>query len=119
MTRAGRFEKAPDIPILPILEYLTGAPADLLGSTPWGRKMRCPFHTDNHPSAAINHQGTAFKCMSCDRAGDAIKLLREEEGLDFPDALRIAQELTGVESGTVSPRSARPGRDPLEGLLVG
>lgn len=118
MTRP-RLGKAPDIEVIPILEYLTGTTVELLGSVGWGRKCRCPFHDDRHPSAAVNSSGLAFDCKSCGRHGDALSLLISEEGHDFPAALRLAKELTGVEGGEVpgGVGAGQPGGDICD-LLV-
>lgn len=96
--RAGRNRRdVPQFPIAPILEalgfenvpHVTGGHA----------KVRCAFHGDRTPSASVSRLG--FTCFVCDRSGDAIKLIREEESLGFEDAVKRCAELTGVQDREV------------------
>lgn len=68
------------------------------------RVLRCPFHDDTTPSAHVSEFG--FQCFACQVSGDAIKLLREQEGLDYQTAVTILQERAGGED-----RASAPERD--------
>ena len=47
----------------------------------------CPFHSDKKPSFSINQQKQFYHCWSCKASGNAIKFIREYEGLDFIEAV--------------------------------
>jgi DNA primase len=98
-----RYEReVPELPVAPILKELTGEDVLEVEKGFGWRKISCPFHLDRTPSASISFLG--FHCFSCEREGDAYKLLMTETGCDFNEALRRAREIAGVES------SSRPGR---------
>lgn len=105
-----RSSKAPQFPIAPILEELglENVP-HLIGEKRYG-KVRCIWHPDTKPSAHVSQYG--FICFACGKEGDAIKLIREEEGLNFEAAVKRCQELTGNED-----RGGAPERDWGESLL--
>lgn len=48
----------------------------------------CPFHTEKTPSFKVSPAKQIYKCFGCGETGDAIKFLREYEGLSFLDACR-------------------------------
>lgn len=72
-------------------------------------RLRCQFHEDRTPSAAVNHELDAFACHSCGRTGDALKLLQTELRLTFRETIERAKALTG-EAGTISAKPARKRR---------
>jgi DNA primase len=69
------------------------------------QKYSCVFHPDRSPSASINQ--VSFTCHSCGRKGDAISLIREERGVDYFEAVRIASELAPSEGGAVRRKPRR------------
>lgn len=81
---------------------LLGEPARQDASGLW---WVCPFHPDRNPSFVVRHGG--WKCFGCGARGDAVDLVRQLEGLAFPDAARRAVELSGGV-GTFEPSSYRP-----------
>jgi hypothetical protein len=61
------------------------------GATFKGTACRCPFHDDNHPSAAIyskNGSGWRFKCQVCGIGGSIIDVIAKIEGVEPNDILR-------------------------------
>lgn len=74
--------------ILPIL-YAYGMERE-----PIGRRAWCPFHADSTPSASVDLDKQLFYCHVCGIGGDAITLIRERSGADYPTALAKAQELS-------------------------
>lgn len=48
----------------------------------------CPFHPEKSPSFRVNDAKGFYHCFGCGANGDAIKFLRETEGLSFIEALR-------------------------------
>lgn len=80
----------------------------------------CPFHKEKTPSFHVNEERGFYHCFGCGASGDAIKFLREQDGLTFVDAIRYIAEHQGiqiVETGTDAERreqsEARRRRDEL------
>jgi DNA primase len=57
----------------------------------------CPFHKEKTPSFHVNDERGFYHCFGCSASGDAIKFLRELDGLSFVDAVRHIAELQGIE----------------------
>lgn len=57
---------------------------------------RCPWHDDSRPSLQINPQRQSFKCWVCDIGGDIFSFVMKIENADFPEALAILSEKTGI-----------------------
>lgn len=105
--RGMRAEPIPSYDIGPILEHIGATlPYSIRGG--W-QKMRCPFHTDQTPSASVNFSVNKFNCFSCGVRGDGIDLLRAAEGTDFKDAHEEAARISGQSMQGVRGRG-RPGR---------
>jgi len=77
----------------------------LPGGVGW-KSMRCPFpeHNDRNASARVNLELGGFRCLACGVSGDAIKIIREREGMSFGQAVVFAREVLGASVETV-PRS--------------
>ena len=67
----------------------------------------CPFHAEKTPSFNVNATGGFYKCFGCGVSGDIITFVRETEGRDFFDALRVLADMAGMEM----PEKFRGGRD--------
>jgi len=92
--------KAKDYPIAPVLEALGAQDVPRVkGAT--RRKVVCPFHADRTPSATVSQYG--FVCYACGVSGDAIKLIREQEGRSYPDTIRRVEEIVGGTGGETPP----------------
>lgn len=74
-------------------------------------KIQCQFHDDEHPSASWDARG--FKCHACGVWGDAVRLVKEQEGVDWREAYEIAAGIAGDEHEEVA-EVPRPG-GPLPG----
>jgi hypothetical protein len=74
---------------------------------------RCPFHKDHDPSFQVDSERKTWKCWPCNLGGDAIELVEQVGKVGFPEAVRIAAELSGIvaASGT-NPRPAPRPRPP-------
>ncbi len=81
---------------------------------PRGLTILCPWHNERTPSCSVRcaADGTlAVHCFACDVGGDVFDLVAVAHGLDtrrdFPEVLRLAAELAGVELGGIGiPRGA-------------
>ena len=60
-------------------------------------KVSCPTgdHEDRTPSATVNRSTGRVHCFSCQFSGDAIDLIQFKEGVDFLEAVKIAEAITG------------------------
>lgn len=78
------------------------------------QRMSCPFHEDRTASASVNHEKNGYRCHSCERHGDSLKLLMTERGLTFREALDLGKTLIGVmPNGTVRTVKKRRASDLL------
>jgi DNA primase len=64
-----------------------------------GRSLKglCPFHNEKTPSFIVSPERGIAYCFGCNRGGDIFKFMQEVENVDFPDALKILAERTGVK----------------------
>ena len=60
-------------------------------------KGLCPFHSENTPSFNVSQSKQFYHCFGCGASGDAIKFLREYEGLSFLDAIEKLASIANVE----------------------
>ncbi len=64
----------------------------------WGL---CPFHAEKTPSFSVLPERGIFKCFGCGQGGDIISFLRELDGLEFIEALKLLADQAGVELPTL------------------
>lgn len=57
----------------------------------------CPFHTEKTPSFSVSPDKQLYYCFGCHKGGDVIRFVEEEEGLDYPDAVRFLARRAGLE----------------------
>src|SRR3989338_2920133 len=60
-------------------------------------KARCPFHQEKTPSFIVSPDKGIWHCFGCGLGGDAFTFIQRMEKVEFPDALKILAERTGVE----------------------
>lgn len=86
-------------------------------------KVCCPFHQERTPSCYIYPDQQTYHCFGCGAHGDVITLVREQEGLDFVDAVeylarRAHIELVFEERGSSAPSMDRSEREQLLAAMV-
>ena len=63
------------------------------GRTLWGL---CPFHSEKTPSFTVSPDNGLFHCFGCGAGGDVITFIRKMENLDYPEAVQLLCERTGL-----------------------
>jgi hypothetical protein len=69
----------------------------------------CPFHGDTYRSASVSFSRDAFHCFACPAKGDVIGLIRQQEGVPYGEAFRIAET---ISEGSYPPLSRKSARKP-------
>jgi DNA primase len=66
----------------------------------------CPWHADSRPSLQVNTEKQIWKCWVCDIGGDVFNFLMQDEGLNFPEALKKLAERAGIPLAPTAGRRA-------------
>ena len=67
----------------------------------------CKFHNDHVKSARLNIDGGGFRCFACDMAGDVYSIIMKREGVNYGEALKIAEGITGESNGELRNKPRR------------
>jgi DNA primase len=72
----------------------------------------CPFHQGTHRNFSVSTKKRMYYCFVCGEGGDVFHFLQKRLGMDWPSAVRMVAEKSGIEVREVETR--REGPDPRE-----
>lgn len=77
------------------------------GQRLWGL---CPFHNEKTPSFSVNEQRNLYHCFGCGESGNVYGFLMKNQGLSFPEAVRLLADKIGVHIPETNEDSAASAR---------
>ena len=72
----------------------------------------CPFHQGTRRNFSVVPAKRLYHCFVCGESGDVFKFLQKRLGVEWPEAVKMVGEKTGIE--VVDTRTRRDGPDPRE-----
>ncbi len=57
----------------------------------------CPFHSEKTPSFTVSPDKQIFYCFGCGTGGNVFSFLMKQEGLSFPEAVRVLGKRYGID----------------------
>ncbi len=74
----------------------------------------CPFHQGTHRNFSVSPKKRMYYCFVCHEGGDVFRFLQKRLGVEWPAAVKLVGEKSGIEVREVDTR--REGPDPREPL---
>ena len=74
----------------------------------------CPFHQGTHRNFSVSPKKRMYFCFVCHEGGDVFRFLQKRLGMEWPAAVKMVGEKSGIEVREVDTR--REGPDPREPL---
>lgn len=72
----------------------------------------CPFHQGTRRNFSVSPAKRMYHCFVCSESGDVFKFLTKRLGMEWPEAVKLVGEKSGVE--VVDTKVRREGPDPRE-----
>jgi DNA primase len=79
-----------------------------------GFRGPCPFHQGTHRNFSVSPKKHMYFCFVCHEGGDVFHFLQKRLGVDWPAAVKMVGEKSGIEVREI--QSRREGPDPREPL---
>ncbi len=57
----------------------------------------CPFHNEKTPSFIVSPAKGVYKCFGCGKGGNAVTFVMEQEGVSYPEALKMVAKRYHIE----------------------
>ncbi len=57
----------------------------------------CPFHSEKTPSFSVNPGKQIFHCFGCGNGGDVFQFVVQQQGVSFPEAVRMLGRRYGID----------------------
>ena len=57
----------------------------------------CPFHQGTHPNFSVSTKKHMYYCFVCHEGGDVFTFLSKRLGMDWPSAVRLVAEKSGID----------------------
>ncbi len=73
----------------------------------------CPFHKEKTPSFTISPSKNIYKCFGCDKGGDSLHFVMEDEQMSIPEAIRVLAKRYNIELEEIKKESQDPAQDLL------
>jgi DNA primase len=74
----------------------------------------CPFHQGTNRNFSVSPKKRMYYCFVCHEGGDVFNFLQKRLGMDWPSAVRLVAEKSGIEVREVDSRRDGPdSREPL------
>ncbi len=74
----------------------------------------CPFHQGTHRNFSVSPKKHMYYCFVCHEGGDVFHFLQKRLGVEWPDAVKLVGQKTGIEVRDSFERKGAP--DPRESL---
>lgn len=68
----------------------------------------CPFHHGRNPNFSVSPKRNVYHCFKCQESGDVFTFLQKHLGVDWPGAVRLAAEKSGIPIVETTARSDAP-----------
>lgn len=59
-------------------------------------RAACPFHQGKNKNFGVSSDKQFYHCFKCDASGNVVKFVQEFDNLDFPEAIEIIAQETGM-----------------------
>jgi DNA primase len=73
----------------------------------------CPFHEEKTPSFSVHAEKQIYKCFGCGKAGGVVDFVMEYLKVDFPEAICLLAEKSGIPVKYTGRPEGGPPRDEL------
>jgi len=70
----------------------------------------CPFHAEKTPSFTVSPDKQMFYCFGCGEGGNVFSFLMKQQGLSFPEAVKLLATRTGIDLPASRPTRAQKRR---------